>query len=153
MSTNHVCFPIAIMARVPCVSKAGYHAWVLRLPSAHVVADKALLKRVRTVHTTSRQAYEAPRIHADLQVCGELHGRKWIARPIRQAGLVGASHRHCGATITRRHKDAGLAPDLVDCTFNASGPNQLWVAYITYVPTMTGFLYMAGFVNAMTPIW
>jgi hypothetical protein len=37
------------MARVLGVSKAGYYAWVHRPPSAHAVADAALVKRVRTV--------------------------------------------------------------------------------------------------------
>ena len=129
MSANQACFPIATMARVLGVSKAGYHAWVLRPPSAHAVADKALLKRVRTVHTTSRQTYGAPRVHADLQACGERHGRKRIARLMRQARLVGASHRHGGPTTTRRDKDARPAPDLVDCNFTASGPERLLKAY------------------------
>jgi len=126
MSANQACFPIATMARVLGVSKAGYHAWVRRPPSAHTIADEALLKRVRTVHASSRQTYGAPRVHADLQAQGEPHGRKRIARLMRLAGLVGASHRHGGPTTTRRDKDARPAPDLVDRDFTASGPNQLW---------------------------
>src|SRR5258708_23349077 len=62
---------------------------------------------------------------------------------MREAGLVGASHRHGGPTTTRRNKDDRPAPDLVDRDFNAAGPNQLWVADITYVPTMAGVLYLA----------
>ncbi len=131
MSANQACFPIATMARVLGVSKAGYHAWIHRPPSAHAIADKALLKRVRTVHATSRQTYGAPRVHADLQARGERHSRKRIARLMQQAGLVGASHRHGGPTTTRRDKDARPAPDLVDRNFTASGPNQLWVADIS----------------------
>jgi hypothetical protein len=54
------------MARVLGVSKAGYSAWRHRPPSRHAVADAALLKRVRTVHGSSRQTYGAPRVCADL---------------------------------------------------------------------------------------
>jgi len=143
MSANQACFPIAAMARVLGVSKAGYYAWRHRSPSAHAVADAALLKRVRTVHATSRQTYGAPRIHADLRAGGEKHGRKRIARLMRDAGLVGACHRQGGPTTTRRDKEARPAPDLVDRNFTASGPNQLWIADITYIPTATGFLYLA----------
>ena len=96
MSANQACFPVATMARVLGVSKAGYDAWVHRPPSAHATADAALLKRVRTVHASSRQTYGAPRVHAELQGRGEQHSRKRIARLMRQAGLVGASHRHGG---------------------------------------------------------
>ena len=148
MSANQACFPVATMARVLGVSKAGYYAWVRRPPSAHAVADAALLKRVRTVHASSRQTYGAPRVHADLQVQGEPHGRKRIARLMRLAGLVGASHRHGGPTTTQRDKEARPAPDLVDRDFTASAPNQLWVADITYVPTATGFLYLAVVLDA-----
>ena len=143
MSANQACFPIAAMARVLGVSKAGYYAWLQRPPSARATADAALLKRIKTVHASSRQTYGAPRVHADLHGHGERHSRKRIARLMREAGLVGASHRHGGPTTTRRNKDDRPAPDLVDRDFNAAGPNQLWVADITYVPTMAGFLYLA----------
>jgi putative transposase len=143
MSTNQAVFPIAPMARVLGVSKAGYYAWLRRPPSAHAAADAALLKRIRTVHASSRQTYGAPRVHADLRAQGERHGRKRIARPMRDAGLVGACHRHGGPTTTRRDKEARPAPDLVDRNFTASGPNQLWIADITYLPTAAGFLYLA----------
>ena len=148
MSANQACFPIATMVRVLGVSKAGYYAWVNRPASAHATADAALLKRVRTVHASSRQTYGAPRVHAELQGRGEQHGRKRIARLMRQAGLVGASHRHGGPVTTRRDQEARPAPDLVDRKFSASGPNQLWVADITYVPTASGFLYLAVVLDA-----
>jgi putative transposase len=148
MSANQACFPIAAMARVLGVSKAGYYAWLQRPASAHAVADAALLKRVRTVHASSRQTYGAPRVHADLRGRGERHSRKRIARLMREAGLVGASHRRGGPATTRRDKDARPAPDLVDRDFSATGPNQLWVADITYVPTAAGFLYLAVVLDA-----
>ena len=148
MSANQACFPIAAMARVLGVSKAGYYAWLQRPPSARATADAALLKRIETVHAGSRQTYGAPRVHADLHGHGERHSRKRIARLMREAGLVGASHRRAGPTTTRRNKDDRPAPDLVDRDFNAAGPNQLWVADITYVPTMAGFLYLAVVLDA-----
>jgi putative transposase len=71
------CFPIARMARVLGVSKAGHHAWVKRLPSAHAEADATLLQRIRTVHASSRQTYGAPRVHAALQATGDTSGLNW----------------------------------------------------------------------------
>jgi len=143
MSANQAFSPVAPMARVLGVSKAGYYAWLHRPPSAHAAADAALLKRVRTVHASSRQTYGAPRIHADLWAQGERHGRKRIARLMRDAGLVGACHRQGKPATTQRDKEARPVPDLVDRHFKASGPNQLWVADMTYLPTAAGFLYLA----------
>jgi putative transposase len=148
MSTDQALFPIAAMARVLGVSTAGYYAWRDRPPSAHAQADAALLKQVRTVHASSRHIYGAPRIHAQLRADGARHGRKRIARLMREAGLVGACHRQGGPTTTQRDKEARPAPDLVDRDFTAQACNHLWVADITYVPTAAGFLYLAVVLDA-----
>ena len=119
MSANQAVFPIATMARVLGVSETGYHAWRHRPPSTHALADAALLKRVRTVHAGSRETYGAPRVHAELRAGGERHGRKRIARLMRDAGLVGASRREWanhnaagqgGPTSTRSGRPPVLRP-------------------------------------------
>ncbi len=148
MSANQATFPVATMGRVLGVSEAGYYAWRHRLPSAHALADAALLKRVRTIHASSRETYGAPRVHAELRADGEKHGRKRVARLMRAAGLVGASRRRAGVTTTQRDKEARPAPDLVDRNFKATAPNQLWVADVTFVPTAAGFLYLAVVLDA-----
>jgi putative transposase len=134
MSTKQAVFPISVMARVLGVSKAGYYAWRDRPPSTHAQADAALLKRLRTVHASSRHTYGAPRVHAQLQAEGAKHGRKRIARLMREVGLVGACHRQGGPTTTQRDRNARPAPDLVDRNFTADAPNQLW-ARLAKVPT------------------
>jgi putative transposase len=148
MSANQADFPVAAMARVFGVSEAGYYAWRHRPLSAHAVADKMLLTRLRTIHASSCRTYGVPRVHAELRAGGEQHVRKRIARLMREAGLVGASRRRTGVTTTRRDKDARPAPDLVDRNFVASKPNQLWVADTTFVPTASGFLYLAVVLDA-----
>jgi putative transposase len=140
MKANQATFPIARMARLLGVSRAGYYAWLDRPPSARAEADAALLRRIRTVHATSRQTYGAPRVHAELRARGERYGRKRIARLMRSARLVGASHRRGGPVTTRRDDSSRPAPDLVDRNFTASGPNQLWVADIT----LTGVSSFSG---------
>ncbi len=148
MRANQADFPVATMARVLGVSESGFHAWRQRKPSARAHADAALLQQVRTIHAGSRETYGAPRIHAALRARDQRHGCKRIARLMRAAGLVGASRRRGGVVTTRRDKEARPAPDLVDRNFTATKPNQLWVADITFVPTATGFLYLAVVLDA-----
>jgi putative transposase len=64
---------------------------------------------------------------------------------MRQAGLVGCHRRRpVHVRTTQRDPAATPAPDLVQRTFQSSGPDQLWVADITYLPTEhDGFLYLA----------
>jgi putative transposase len=148
MRANQADFPIATMARVLGVSESGYHAWRHRKPSARAQADATLLQKVRTIHASSRETYGAPRVHAALQARDQRHGRKRIARLMRAARLVGASRRRGGVITTKRDKEARPAPDLVDRNFTAMKPNQLWVADITFVPTASGFLYLAVVLDA-----
>ena len=148
MSAHQAFFPVTVMARVLGVSESGFHAWRHRQPSAHAIADAALLKRIRTIHASSRETCGAPRVHAELRAGGEKHGRKRIARLMRAGGLVGASRRGGTVVTTRRDREARPAPDLVDRQFTATRPNQLWVADITFVPTASGFLYLAVVLDA-----
>ena len=148
MSANQAAFPIATMARVLGVSRAGHYAWASRPASAHAETDAALLERIRTVHAASRETYGAPRIHAELRAGGERHGRKRIARLMRGAGITGVSRRRGGPVTTRRDGGARPAPDLVDRDFSATGPNRLWVTDITFIPTAAGFLYLAVVLDA-----
>ena len=132
-----------MMCRVLGVSETGYHAWLKRPASRRATADAALLSRIRAIHEMSDGTYGAPRIREELADVDGIHvGTKRIARLMRAAGLVGVSRRRFCVTTVRDPK-ARPAPDLVDRHFEADGPNQLWVADITYVPTWAGFLYLA----------
>ena len=142
MSTNQARFRVATLTRVLGVSTSGYYAWRQRPPSARAQADADLTARVRAIHADSRGTYGAPRIHAELAEAGVAVGRKRVARVMRAAGIAGVSRRR-GPRTTRRDVQARPAPDRVERHFAADAPNRLWVADITYVPTLVGFLYLA----------
>jgi putative transposase len=135
------------MCRVLGVSTSGYYAWKKREPSKRAQADAKLEVRIGTIHESSRGTYGVPRIHAELRSEGVRVGRKRVARLMRRAGLEGVSRRRRTWT-TRRDRDARPAPDLVERDFGAAGPDRLWVADITYIPTWTGFLYLAVVMDA-----
>ena len=142
MSANQAIFSIRAMCRVLEVSASGYYAWRRRMMSVRAREDEHLQQRIRTIHLLSRQTYGAPRIHAELHEEGTHVGRKRVARLMKAASLQGVSRRKSVRT-TRRDRSARPAPDLVDRNFVADKPNALWVADITYVPTWSGFLYLA----------
>jgi putative transposase len=136
------------MCRVLGVSPSGYYAWRKRPLSTRARTDVELTARVEVVHRASRGTYGAPRIHAELTAEGLPIGRKRIARLMRTAGLQGVSRRKVRTTV--RDETARPAPDLVDRQFTAAGPDRLWVADITYVPTWAGFLYLAVVLDAFS---
>ena len=149
MRANQARFSIARMARVLGVSPSGFHAWREREPSKRAQSDEVLKACIGDIHQRSRGTYGAPRIHAELAEDGKRVARKRVARLMREMGLVGVCRRRKTAT-TRRADNARPAPDLVERQFQADAPDQLWVADITYVPTWTGFLYLAVVVDAFS---
>ena len=142
MKAHRAAHSLPTLCRVLGVSASGYYAWQHRGASARTLKDQDLLERIRAFHRQSRGTYGAPRIHRDLRAVGVQVGRKRVARLLKQAGLQGVSRRKWPVT-TVRAAHARPAPDLVQRAFTATGPNQLWVADITYIPTGAGTLYLA----------
>jgi putative transposase len=104
-------------------------------------------ERIRQIHDESRGTYGSPRVHAALQADGIRVGKKRVARLMKEAGLRGVSRRKRPSTTVRDDRGRTVS-DLVDRDFTASGPDELWVADITYVPTGEGYLYLAVVLDA-----
>ena len=148
MKTNQAEFPVRAMCRVLDLSSSGYYAWLRRPPSAHAKRDAELVVQIRKAHDENRQVYGRPRIYAELKDNGERVGEKRVGRLMRQEGIWGVSRRRQGPRTTKRNVDARPAADLVERDFTADGPDHLWVADITYIPTWAGFLYLAVVLDA-----
>ena len=147
MTANRAEYPVETMARSMGVSRSGFYSWQAREPSARDIADRELTNLIRQIHAASRESYGAPRIHAELADSGVHVGRKRVERLMKAASLAGVSRRRSARTTIRDERVRPSA-DLVDRNFYADGPNMLWVADITYVPTWAGFLYLAVVLDA-----
>ena len=147
MSEHQGVHAVSTMCRVLEVSASGYSAWKSRMPSKRSMGDGVLQAEIEAIHRRSRATYGVPRVHAELRAEGTRVGRKRVSRLMRRAGLEGASRRK-RAWTTKRDRDARPAPDLVERDFSSDGPDRLWVADITYIPTWSGFLYLAVVLDA-----
>ncbi len=147
-ATHH----IATMTRTLGVSRSGFYARRRRPKTLRAMEDEVLLDMITRIHTESRGTYGAPRIQAELRLAqGISCSRRRIARLMRQAGLQGVSRRRLHRpTTTVRDEAATPARDLVQREFPATAPNLLWVADITYIPTLEGFLYLAAVLDVCT---
>ena len=143
MKANQATHPVRVMCRMLKVSASGFYAWDERPLSARARADIGLTARIHAIHRRSRGAYGAPNIHAELADDHQIFvGKKRVARLMRAAGLKGVMPQRFVRTTVSDAANAVMT-DLVDRQFKADGPDQLWVADITYIPTWSGFLYLA----------
>ena len=140
-------FSTTLMCKTLGVTTSGFYAWQSRAPSEHRRADLLFGDRIEAIFKSSRSTYGRPRIQAELRDAGIAISNRRAARLMRERNIYGASRRKWTIT-TVRNPHARPAPDLVDRKFTAERPDQLWVADITYIPTWSGFLYLAVVLDA-----
>ena len=126
------------------VSTSGYYDWVDRAPSACQQANETLTLQIHSAFTASDATYGMLRVRAQLRDEGIKASRKRVARLMRQNHWRGVSRRRSYCVTTQRDQRQRPAPDLVNRQFVATDINQLWVADMTYLPTWSGFLYLAA---------
>jgi putative transposase len=124
------------------IAPQTYYAAVKRQPCARVIHDAELLVQIRRVHGENYRVYGVRKVWRQLHREGTDVARCTVERLMRADGLAGAVR---GATTrtTRPGAKAARPEDLVERRFVAQRPNQLWVVDFTYVPTWTGFVYVA----------
>jgi putative transposase len=135
---------ISRLCKVLGVTRQGFHAWRRRGPSLRSLGDAELARLIVTIYDGSHQIYGAPRVELELRDEHDVRvGRKRVARLMRELGLQGVSRRGKKPRTTIADPKAPPAPDLVERRFIAERPNQLWLADITYVETIEGYLFLA----------
>jgi putative transposase len=147
VKANQTVLPVRAMCRVLGLSPSGYYAWLKRPASDRARANEALLSEIERIHVRSRSTYGRPRVYAELRDEGHPVNHKRVGRLMHQGGFKGVTRRRKWRT-TVREEEARPAQDLVKRDFAATGPDQLWVADITYIPTATGFLFLAVVLDA-----
>ena len=115
--------------------------------SARCKRDSKLRVQIRRVWETNFEVYGARKIWRQLNREGVAVARCTVERLMRQEGLKGVVRGEKKRT-TIPDEDAARPADLVDRSFEADRPDRLWLADITYVPTWSGFAYMALVIDA-----
>jgi putative transposase len=107
--------------------------------------DTALVETMALI-SDSFETYGYRRMQAALRHRGLIVNHKKIRRLMREHDLQPRQRRRYVATTDGDH-DLPIFPDLAK-DLTPEGPNQLWVADITYVAITTGFVYVAVILDA-----
>ncbi len=113
--------------------------------AADLTDDTALVARMQAIQD-EYPAYGYRRITAELHARGIGANHKRVARLMQLHGMQIRPRRRYVATTDSNH-DGPIFPNLAkDMTLG--GPDQLWVADITFVAIATGFVYLAVILDA-----
>ncbi len=135
-------FPIRRMCNELNVSPSGYYTWRTRPVSAREMANQELYEKIKAVYNDNHGVYGSPRIYRELKDQGVACSENRIARLMRLRELRAKQTRRFKST-TKRDKAQPAAPNLLKRDFEAKQPDQKWLADITYIATLEGWLYLA----------
>lgn len=130
------------MANALGVSRSGYYHFCHREISKRQQENNRLQEMIKAIFSKSRCTYGSPRIHAELKAQGVNISRPRVARLMKQLRIA-AKMQSLFKVTTRVNKKQPVAPNLLQQDFTAAEPNSKWVADISYIRTVEGWLYIA----------
>jgi putative transposase len=143
---QHEWHKVTLLCDVLQVGRSGYYAWLSRPPSERAVEDDRLWPKIVRLHAQRREAYGAVRLCRELRAMGETCSKHRVARLKQENQLWTKRYRRFVVTTKA---DAGHArhPNLLHRNFTSDAPNRVWVADVTSVWTLEGWLYLAAILD------
>jgi transposase InsO family protein len=136
-------YPLTELCLAFAVSRSGYYAWCARKPSARQQANTQLLAEIQTLRQSEEACYGSPRMAEELQARDYQCSENRIARLMHAHGLRAQARPRFVPCTTDSDHDQPIAPNRLAQRPAPTGPNQIWLQDITYVPTAQGWLYLA----------
>lgn len=130
------------MCSVLKVSRSRYYDWRKNPLSKRAVENVDLTEKIKAVFIEGRYNYGARCIQNRLVQRGITISRKRVAKLMKKAGLSPKTKRTFKVTTDSRHT-LPIAPNLLQRQFHVTQPNRYWAGDITYIPTASGWLYLA----------
>ena len=134
------------MCQVLKVSTSGYYKWLKQQsssPSERVEYRLKIQQKIAKSFHESFGTYGSPRVHDDLIEWGFTISQKTVARMMNEMGLKATQKEKFVVTTDSNH-DFKTYPNQLNRQFNVAEPNQVWVADITYIWTLEGWVYLSS---------
>lgn len=133
---------MSVLCRVLRVSRSGFYDWCRRERGTDPIHER-VLELVRKIHRRKRGSYGSRRMARELHRHGYAAGRHRARTLMREAGVECRQRRRWKATTDSDHGQA-VAPNLLQRQFEVAEANRVWVADITAMWTLQGWLYLAA---------
>jgi len=146
MKAHRKVFSVERMAKVLEVSTSGYYAWFTRPESRRKRERRHLDVLVKAAFETSKGRYGSRKIKRTLAKEDHIYSRSRVAESMSRQSLRAKVCRKFVVTTDTRH-DLKASPNLLNRTFEADRPNQVWTSDITYLPSRAGWLYLVVFLD------
>jgi len=136
-------YPLSVLCGVFEVSRSGYYAWRDRKPSARQQANQELVEAMKQLHQGQQRCYGSPRLTPELQALGHRCSENRVAQLMKRHGVRAQRRKRFVPLTTDSDHEHPIAPNRLAEREIPTGPDQVWLSDLTYVPTAQGWLYLA----------
>ena len=136
-------YPLSVLCGVFEVSRSGYYAWRDRKPSARQEANQELVEAMKQLHQGQQRCYGSPRLTPELQALGHRCSENRVAQLMKRHGVRAQRRKRFVPRTTDSDHEHPIAPNRLAEREIPTGPDQVWLSDLTYVPTAQGWLYLA----------
>lgn len=125
------------------VSSSGYYSWFKRSTSNQEKKKQAIKVEITKIYNESHQIYGAPKIASILQSRGHVITTKTVGNYMREEGIKAIWVQPYVKTTIDPDFDIKLK-NILNRDFKPPAPNAVWVTDITYIHTVSGFVYLTS---------
>lgn len=131
------------MSKFLGVSTSGFYSFIKRSESNQSKRKKEVKIAITEIYNESNQIYGAPKITHLLKEKGHIIAEKTVGNYMRELGIRAIWVSPYKRTTIDPNFDSDLK-NILDRKFNPKTPNSVWVTDITYVHTLSGFVYLTS---------
>lgn len=127
------------------VSRSGFYKWLRRLglSSERQIQNEILRIKITKIFNDHKKRYGAVKIRHELAKEGVKVSIKKVNKIMKNNNLVCLHSKKFKVVTTNSKHSLPVADNKLNREFSATRPNQTWVADITYIKTLSGWLYLA----------
>jgi len=137
-------FPVKALCQALQVRRSGYYRWHTKVPGPRQRSNDRLLQCIQEAHRQSRATYGSPRITWQLKRENIVCSKNRVARLMKLHGIKARQKRPFRPRTTNSRHSEAVAPNRLVQLKVPRRPDLAWVADITYVWTVAGWVYLAG---------
>lgn len=134
------------MSKFLGVSTSGFYSYIKRVESEQSKRKKEVKRLITQIYNESNQIYGAPKITHILREQGYVIAEKTVSNYMRELGIR--------AIWVSPYKRTTIDPDfdnnlknILKRNFSPKSPNTVWVTDITYIHTLSGFVYLTSIMD------
>lgn len=128
------------------ISTSGYYHWKNRKDSKQAIKRRKIKEAIQQAYDDSYQIYGAPKITKVLERRSISVAVRTVSKSMKELGIK-AHYRQKVTKTTISSNFTSRLKNVLNCQFNPSEPNSVWVSDITYIWSEQAFVYLTSIMD------